>query len=661
MRLSLVGLGALFLILVGLRPQALPFIPDARYSDAAISHWPAAYHLRDSVLNMGRFPVWQDTILGGQPFAANPLNKTAYPLQWLALVLPPALHLNVLIVLHVLLAGWGMYRWARMLELPESAALLCALSYAFAPKIIAHIGAGHLDLLYALAWWPWLMGSVKRLVDSSASPGWMSVLQTAVVGALIVLSDVRLSLFALTLAAAYAIWEAISQRAVRRLVWGVPVSALSILLTLSVTLPLLIWRPYISRGAMTTADAGVFSLEFGHLVGLLLPPHSGNVETLTYFGLPVLLLAGIALCSAPRRHGFWIIAGGFAVWYALGVNSPFWPLLTDVLPFLRWFRVPSRAWFVVILSASLLAGYGLQVLVNVVERLRQHESVPRLAIQRLAVAGGLGASLFCGGFTLAALSDLPVTIGLGVMIVGALLGVMLLLGLYGRLPAKRLALLLTLILFVDLAWTGRNWLEWRGPENWLAHQDALVETLKLENPARIYSPNYALEQQVATANQLRLFYGVDPFQLSGIVDAVEQGSGVPVTAYSVVVPPLDLETDEGDERTPDKILLAANQDAVPDTITLAEWAVSHVVTTYSLEHERLELQAEVTPYLIYANRDYDKAVLMNTYGWPLSGWGGLPDAAAVDQLNQITVLSAWVAGLGFVLCSALLVGGVLRR
>ncbi len=661
MRLSLIGLGGLFLILVGLRPQALPFIPGASFSDAAVAHWPAAYHLREAVLERGEFPLWQDTILGGQPFAANPLNKTAYPLQWLALLLSPALHLNVLLVLHLLLAGLGMYRWTRTLDFPVSAALFSALAYTFAPKIIAHVGAGHLDLLYALAWWPWLMESVKRLVSPGESPAWLRVIEVGVLAGLVMLSDVRLGLFALALAAAYAVWEAASQRTIKRLLCGVPALALSAILTFSVTLPLLVWRPYLSRSAMTTADAGVFSLEFGHLVGLLLPPHSGNVETLAYLGLPVLLLAGIAVFAAPRRHIFWIIAIGLAVLYALGVNSPFWPLLTDLLPFLRWFRVPSRAWFVVILIASVLAGYGLMVLMNGVERLRQREIVRRLAIKRLATAGGLGASLFCGGFTLAALSELPATIGVGVMGVGALLGVVVLLGLYGRLPASRLAVLITLILFVDLAWTGRNWLEWRGPEDWLTHQDALVELLNTENPARIYSPNYALEQQVAAAIHLRLFYGVDPFQLSGIVDAIEQGSGVPVTAYSVVMPPLDVEADEGDDRTPDEMMLTANRDAILDTASLAEWAVSHVVTTYPLEYDRLELLSESSPYFVYRNLDYDPAVQLNEYGWPVSGGDILPDTATVGHLNQITGLSALVAGISFVLCTALLIWGVLRR
>jgi hypothetical protein len=278
------------------------------------------------------------------------------------------------------------------------------------------------------------------------------------------------------------------------------------------------------------------------------------------------------------------------------------------------------------------------------------------------VAGGLAGSLFCGGFTLAVLADLPGTIGIGVMLVGALLGIVLLLGLYGRLSPNALALLLIAVLFIDQTWTGRNWVEWRGPERWLTHQQALVGALKADNAARIYTPNYALEQQVAAANGLHLLSGVDPFQLSGIVDALEQGSGVPVTKYTVVLPPLELEpTGEDDERTPQELLRVVNKDAVPDTMVLAEWDVSHVVATYSIEHDRLSLLTDLDGTFVYRNLDYDSQTDMNALGWPQAGWPGLPDLDTVSQLHQATSITALLAGLAFVGCIGLILWGKLRR
>ena len=126
------------------------------------------------MLDDGAFPVWRETILAGQPFAADPLNKTAYPLQWLALILPPVIHLDLMIMLHLLIAGAGMWVWARSLGLRVEAAALSALAYALAPRVIGHTGAGHLDLLYALAWFPWLMWSVGTLVEADLPPSPLS-------------------------------------------------------------------------------------------------------------------------------------------------------------------------------------------------------------------------------------------------------------------------------------------------------------------------------------------------------------------------------------------------------------------------------------------------------------------------------------------------------
>ena len=131
--LGLVGAFALVLAVAGWLPYGLPYTPDSLFSDAVISHWGAADHLRASI-SSGEYPLWQNTILAGGPFAANPLNKTAYPLQWLVVILPPLTHLNLLILLHLGLAATGMYRWGRVVGLSPNAATLCALAYALAPR-----------------------------------------------------------------------------------------------------------------------------------------------------------------------------------------------------------------------------------------------------------------------------------------------------------------------------------------------------------------------------------------------------------------------------------------------------------------------------------------------------------------------------------------------
>jgi hypothetical protein len=194
-------------------------------------------------------------------------------------------------------------------------------------------------------------------------------------------------------------------------------------------------------------------------------------------------------------------------------------------------------------------------------------------------------------------------------------------------------------------WTGRNWLEWRGADSWLQPHQALAERLIDLQPERIYSPTYSVEQQVAAAYHLHLFGGVDPFQLRGVVRAIEQGSGVASAGYSVVLPPLTgIATDEE--------ITQANRDAIPNPQILADWGVSHIVAAYPIDHPQLALVDTVNDNYIYANQDFTTSPGQFP-AWP-SDWPDLPDADTVEQLNQLTVIAALVSATTFVFCLAVL-------
>ncbi len=457
----------------------------------------------------------------------------------------------------------------------------------------------------------------------------------ALFGGLILLADVRLSLFAYALAGSYALYEAIRLRRLRRLWRFAPALLLIVLLTLSLTLPLLGWRPYLSRAAITLADAGVFSLQPAGWIGLLLPARGGNIESLTAVGLPVLALALIGVIAA--RRWFWVAAAGVAALYALGINAPFWTTLVKLIPALLWFRVPSRAWFVVALIAPLLAGYGAQWLID--HRWRRGS---------LIAFAGTVAALLIGGFVLL---KLPTINGWSILIGGGGFGVILLL--VNRLRGDRLALALIAVVFADLAIIGTGWLEWRDSSAWLpTDQVQLAERLTELGADRVYSPTYSLQQQVAEDYHLRLFGGVDPFQLSGIVTAVEQGGGITASGYSVVLPPLIGA--QGDD------LATANRTAIPDTAVLGQWGVTHVVSAYPLDVPALELVDQVGGVLIYANRDPALTTDFSQFPAWASGWQDLPDAATVAALNQQTLIAALVSGVTLLLAVASLAVALMK-
>lgn len=637
LNLILVGLVAGFFLLVGMRPDALPYIRyEARYSDAVLAHWPNAEFLRESIGERGEFPLWRETIMEGQPFAANPLNKTAYPLQWLALLFPSSLHLNILIVVHLFVAGSGMWMWGRSLGLRTEAVTLSTLAYVMSPRLIGHLGAGHLDVLYALAWWPWLMWAIYWSIERQESSLKIS-LRLGLLVAMLLLADVRVSLFAFISGAIYGIALFVRSGNWRHLKRFALLPPIAFMLTAALLVPLALWQPYITRGNITSNDAGLYSLEVIHLLGLILPPQPPNIETLTYLGLPVLTLGMAAIFLFDRLKVLLLIVVVGVFLYALGTNSLLWNTLVKAIPGLLWFRVPARSWLILTLILPLLAGYGLQWLLNRVEN-QTLIIAPRV---KLGVVAWMALLIIVGVFALVVLR-LPAGIGLGTLAVGVVLGVILLLAVNRRINSRQVFAFMLTFVFADLALMGHQWVAWRGPEIWLDPQRALAERLVEAQADRIYSPTYSLEQQVAEAYQLRLFGGVDPFQLTGIVKAVEQGSGVPSTKYDPVLPSLmGVSSDED--------ISQANQSAIIDTAVLAEWHVSHVVAAYPIEHPQLELLDRINDVYIYTNRDYQpRQINIETPDWP-SGWANLPDKLTVQNFNQITMLTYWVSGIAWVM------------
>jgi len=543
----LIALVTVCLIVTGIKFDGLPYIPGARFSDTATSHWGSALFLQRSIMREHEFPFWRETILGGQPFYANPLNKTAYPLQYLALILPPALHINLMILLHLAIAGVGMWLLARALGLGAWAAGVSVIAYMLSPRMIAHTGAGHIDIVYALAWLPCLLWAVKCAADGSRRGLWLS----GMFAGLMFLADVRLSLFGLALAVGYGVahqphppapsplgegegadasprskWRGDLEVRFRLTRFLLP-AFLFVLIAAAVIVPLALWSAHLTRAALTPVEAGVFSLQPEYLLGVVFPQSHGNPEVLTYLGIVPLILALIGVVTARRRVLFWVIAALIAGWYALGSNGLLWNALTQIAPVLLWFRVPSRAWLIVMLVIALLAGYGA-------DRLKNR----------------------------------PLQIG--VLIAVAL----------------------------ELILTGRSWLEWRGADYWLpASQRALAEYLIADDVYRVYSPTYSLEQQVAEQYEIKLFYGVDPFQLRSYVGRIQHFSGVQSDSYSIIQPPLLGML--GDD------LATANRDAHLNIVGgLEDPGVSHVIAAYPIEDSRLRLLDIVEGVYVYRNTSY---------------------------------------------------------
>ncbi len=136
-------------------------------------------------------------------------------------------------------------------------------------------------------------------------------------------------------------------------------------LTAPQVLPMLqLTRHSIRQGGLSFSEATAFSLSPRELLAGMLPTPDGFVSTAEYFGFIGILavaLALLALVTSYRRRATLGFAGLalVALFLALGVANPLYPVLFEILPGLDLFRVPARWLLLYTFAASVLAGIGL--------------------------------------------------------------------------------------------------------------------------------------------------------------------------------------------------------------------------------------------------------------------------------------------------------------
>lgn len=607
------ALAALFLLpVLFLLPWlgSFPYQPAATFSDLAVSHLPNALFLKRSLLEWGQIPLWSTTILSGYPFFANPLSGLYYLPGWLALLFPLPLGLNLLVVLHLIFAGLGMFLFLRSLGLSEWAALFGALTFEALPKLYGHYGAGHITLIYAIAWTPWLLLAEQK---RSASSRMRWVLPGALLG-LLTLADVRWLAYAALLWLAFSFARLLSAD-VRR-AWPAWLAArlTNLLIALMIAAPLLLplaqYTRLSTRAQLAPAESFTLSLPPGQLLGLIYPVIGGSAEWVLYPGAVsfALLLFAVSERSVRRRCAFWLLMILATLVYALGSYIPPLELLAN-LPGLNLLRVPPRMLFLTGLCMAVCASYALDALVAAAAG-RQPVEGKRPALVLFAVTA------FAVLFALAvwAVVTVPLTriqFGWGalVMLLGA---AAILLGLRQRIPARGLALALLVTALVDLIAVNRLSLTFRAPEQVFAQGDTAAEYIALiaaGETFRVYSPSYSIPQHTAAVYNLELADGVDPLQLSSYAHYMENATGVPSSGYSVTLPAFATGRPALD-----------NQNAVPDAALLGLLNVRYVVADFPLAVDGLTPLAEFGRTSVYQNdRAVPRAWVQSTLAGPTEG------------------------------------------
>jgi hypothetical protein len=613
------------------RPGWWLWTPGAEYSDLAVTHWPNAHFTRRMLWEYGRFPLWRPTIMSGVPFAANPLAGLYYPLNWVFLFLPwlpLEVGFNVSALVHLWLAGAAMYVLMRRgFDAGVWGALVAGVAYEASPKLLAHLGAGHVGWVQAWAWLPavvlcWLqVCRSASLHGSKRAGGRVARWAVAAGGALAMqfFADVRMAAYTLVAAVTLALVFAIRdlQSAARCLPFVIGSFVIFVGLTACQWLPVVALLPETTRASMTLHDAAAWSLPWQYLAGLLLANHGGFHEWMTYVGVSTLVLAGSGIGVAwRRREDHWLVFGlvGLSVgaaWFSLGENGGLFQVLWRVVPGLGLLRVPPRAWVLVAFAMAGLAGLGVEGTWGHRDKRTRGAEDQRTRGPGDQGTRGSGDQRRRGGRRQRGLKrrGQALLMGVGVFPPLLVLGYWLLVGMpplnmmmFGVVtplaaalggfrfevprfqagsnlkpvtlkPGTIPGLAVVLLVAVDLLVVDATLVEARTSEQVFADGQVAAEWLAAQpGRFRVYSPSYSIPQHVAELYGLELADGVDPLQLRVYADYLTRAAGLESGGYGVTLPPF---AGEGDAHT-------ALAGVVPDARMMGQLGVRYVVAAFPI-------------------------------------------------------------------------------
>lgn len=604
---------------VVLDPAGWAFWRAGAFSDLWISHAPNLRFIREAIGAWHAIPLWNPLILSGMPLAADPLAGLWYPLHALGWLGPGGFGFNLLFWIHLALAAGGVFNLLRSEGASTSASLLGGLVFAATPKLIGHVGLGHLTLVEAVCWTPWVLVCVRAAIEGALEPQ-RRVLRFALLGALLGLTfviDPRWILPSGLLALAYAGKCLAHSQERRERGWRslrlapiVLVTAAALAAPLAFPLAELTGRT--TRALMTAEEATSLSLSQVDLLGLLAFRPGAWPETQTYLSAPVLVLMVAMLAAAPSRHRFWWAALLLSALLSFGLPAGVYAGLSDVIPGIGLMRVPARFFLLAALAASILAGHAL-------DRLTQSAVGSREGRRARLAAVFTGGTVLAIGLARPLGSPTPADGGETLVVWAAMVPSLLAVAATAWVlrmtsgqvaPFRAGSAFLLAIVALDLGWVNLFTIETRS-------LDPRAEVPLCGLPGsdeqfgdgRSLSPSYSLPQPYAQGCRLELADGVSPLQLTDYRDYMAAATGFPSVGYSVTLPPFA----QGDPY--------ADWHPKIDADMLGRLSVERIVSAYPLEAEGLRLLSTSGGVWVYLNeRARPRAWLEPDEGQPPGGW-----------------------------------------
>jgi len=328
----------------------------------------------------GEFHFWNPYQQLGYPFYADLQATPYYPL---ALIVAKVVGFNLFVLhlyflLHVIIAGAGMFWLCNSVSLPKNYAAVCGVCYALGGIFLSH--GQHLLIITAAAYIPFALGQFILLYKS---PSFIRAVSFALLiylllsGGYPLLSIIFCYILVILFVciAVKRIYEK-KYRELLKFAWGNLLAALLVLLfSIPLILALKEVMPEVSRGDGISLD---YSLNGSYTLRAFLYfliPFS-LVKNAEFFGTHLSMANsyfGVITCcffiysltrKKERAEYFFLAAGIICLLISFGQELPLRSWLYTYLPFMNYFRFPALFRIFTVVSFIVVAGFGLHKFFN---------------------------------------------------------------------------------------------------------------------------------------------------------------------------------------------------------------------------------------------------------------------------------------------------------
>ena len=337
----------------------------------------------------GEVPKWIPNYFGGMPYIEAFHGDIFYPFTAFKFFIPLKRALGWAMFFHIFAAGLFMYFCARQFKLSKVASLFSAAIYMFSAYLVSMVAPGHDGKMYVTSLFPLVMLFLDRGFEKKPLLNF-SILGL-VIGLILLTPHPQMSYFTLWALSLYAAFRLIALWRESKSI--VPLIRPAALTTYAVVIGLLLSAVQFYPGYYYTTHfsprsetkrgwdwATSWSMHEEEAVSVLLPEFAGTMSRTekTYYwgknwfkdncetaGTVAFFAALIGIVYWRRKESWFFMGLGlFALSYALAATTPLFKLYYWLIPNVSKMRAPSMIMFLFVFSAALLAGMGVQAIIN---------------------------------------------------------------------------------------------------------------------------------------------------------------------------------------------------------------------------------------------------------------------------------------------------------